>query len=1315
MEWAAGWSKIAASTARERPGAALAVAASVAAALPVMLVALVFAAVAFAALALPLGIATAAWWVTLRPRARGRDSPSSILTRLREGTLRLSSVPEGSAEPGSARGSLASPRASLTPAGLGLGNPPVDLLVVYAGSTESDAAPGRDFFDAARMVAARIKEKLEAQHERVTNEKKNEEFVVALANAAWLARDASATELATTLADFADAVVFVVESSSSSVSSSASRALRKKLQGEIKARHGGSAEAFFASTRRKACAPFCAVTISWRGRETSERGDGASSAPRRAGGFAVSDDFDKAMGDLLLVDSGETTNDVSRDSLSRVTHQEKKVSSSRRLCESCDFYDIERNGPGALDRWTREVLFPALKDPSALKGPTPPRVLCLSSTHTNLLLRHLDARHLVVGCEPWYEDTEDTEGETEPKAAPIPRVDPLKLDLDEIKRLDPTLVVCAYESVADALRKFGPKWDVPDAERSIAEKRSSGKDLSFEVVVLECPLGRDALERAAAQIVELARVTRVDAGRARAAADTLRFGILEIRAKAERAFGGDFARSVSSSSRRDGETDRLETPSRPQPFVFIEADPLLYSADSCTPLGAALAEGLGVGNVADADVSARRDAEKETLGARVSARAAAALAKRMGRDVGLANDTAYDDDDDSTKVSSQHTHYPRLPAHRFWNPREPDWWIVAHPTNGGASGTSFADSLDAEDRDRHAALREGRVVNLSDALCHAASQWTPELVDVVEAVFQKMLEKARKTDSASEEVAHSAPRGTGTETKKEKTTKKDAEASRGTAEESESCEEPFVDASDVFDARFRDRNLRALPPSALSLDLPPLRLTSLDLSRNELSELPGLAALAPTLRVLTLERNWFSRVPAGVGALRALEELNLSRNFLRPGDDALALDALRSLKRLRVLDLRWNRKVCTAETSRRLSRALGGDSSANDAVSAGTEIVFEQVDVRVTISFPAPAGAFVGSSPADRDASCLRAQLEPWSTLALRRRLVEDFGEDPESVEDPEEVPRSLVVARLLAAYEREGLVEVAEEAHHAQEANDDKGKGGTPNASDTNAKATVSAAADDEGAAKPPQTSSASDTHTQEASSNKGVARRRAVRVRGAPVSAAALDDLNALLRAWLERRLAKGAKGNVQERPSVNAKAYMILRSPTDFNAKLGAGSRKARQAADKFAAHEALWRAAERALREVDPGFADAFTALAVTYGFQGSPHIDKQNVGPFYGLALGDFDDDTGGVVVEADARTVCVVDTKHRLGKVDGRFPHWVAPWDVKSKERFSLIYYRTMGEPEPITSAAFDERGVGVHVDQDLSEGSSSGEERGDE
>lgn len=102
-----------------------------------------------------------------------------------------------------------------------------------------------------------------------------------------------------------------------------------------------------------------------------------------------------------------------------------------------------------------------------------------------------------------------------------------------------------------------------------------------------------------------------------------------------------------------------------------------------------------------------------------------------------------------------------------------------------------------------------------------------------------------------------------------------------------------------------------------------------------------------------------------------------------------------------------------------------------------------------------------------------------------------------------------------------------------------------------------------------------------------------------------------------------------------------------------------------------------------------FADTFTALAVTYGFQGSPHIDKQNIGPFYGLALGRFKEGQGGICVECDARTVGIVNTRNRLGKVDGRFPHWVAPYDEGS-ERFSLIYYLTMGEPTPIRSAVFE-------------------------
>ena len=400
----------------------------------------------------------------------------------------------------------------------------------------------------------------------------------------------------------------------------------------------------------------------------------------------------------------------------------------------------------------------------------------------------------------------------------------------------------------------------------------------------------------------------------------------------------------------------------------------------------------------------------------------------------------------------------------------------------------------------------------------------------------------------------------------------------------------------------RGLDLREIPfnflPNLASLR----RVRVLDLGGNELSQLPGLELLAGTLQHLRLSRNWFAAVPPEVKELKALRELDMSRNFVRNTEDALPVAALAKLEHLRVLDFRYNRKLFKQETV--------------DALR--TKIPQAEV-VKVTVSFPAPEGSFVGSRPSDRDATTLRAQLEPWSTLALRRRLVEDFGEPPT---DPETTQRPEVMARLLELYEEEG-----------------------------------------------------------------GAAGRRAVRVSGTPVSVGARDALLAELREWSARRK-KGAKGHQQERPSISAESYMIIRSPTDFEAKLGAGSRKARLAADKFAKYAKLWELAEAALWEVDPAFADSFTALAVTHGFRGSPHIDKQNIGPFYGLALGDFPAGSGGVCVECDARTVAVVDTREKLGKVDGRFPHWVAPYREGS-ERYSLIYYQTMGEPTPITTAVF--------------------------
>ena len=69
-------------------------------------------------------------------------------------------------------------------------------------------------------------------------------------------------------------------------------------------------------------------------------------------------------------------------------------------------------------------------------------------------------------------------------------------------------------------------------------------------------------------------------------------------------------------------------------------------------------------------------------------------------------------------------------------------------------------------------------------------------------------------------------------------------------------------------------------------------------------------------------------------------------------------------------------------------------------------------------------------------------------------------------------------------------------------------------------------------------------------------------------------------------------------------------------------------------------------------------------------------------------FGDFDDGTGGVRVELDPMTVCEVNTKNRLGRIDGRFPHFVAPYD-ESKTRYSLIFYLTEGKVQPKTTAVF--------------------------
>jgi len=406
-------------------------------------------------------------------------------------------------------------------------------------------------------------------------------------------------------------------------------------------------------------------------------------------------------------------------------------------------------------------------------------------------------------------------------------------------------------------------------------------------------------------------------------------------------------------------------------------------------------------------------------------------------------------------------------------------------------------------------------------------------------------------------------------------------------------------------------------PKASSLSA----ILHLDLSRNELWDIStdALAPLSSTLRTLDISRNWFESLPESIGVLQELNELRASHNLLKPNvAKSLRLDALTNMKQLKMIDVRFNQKC--------------GKRSLLESLQSTLD---DKVEVKLTVTYPPPPTDLstvnedrVGASPAVRDAKLLRSQLEPWSTMALRRRLVADFGEeltgDGRSWADAD-VLRGHVMDRLLSVYQ--------------EEAN----------------KKDIQICADD----------------------NNG---RAVVHASGVLVEESIRDRvLHELKKLW-----ATSPTGS-RERPSICAENYMILCSPSMLESK----SQKAAKAAMKLKNYQALWDLAFEAMNSVDPVFASQYTAVAVTHNFVGSPHIDKQNTGPFYGFAVGDFEEGTGNIMVECSCRVVAAVNTKNRMAKVDGRFPHWVGGYGSEV-DRYSLIYYRTEGEVDPIGPAVFE-------------------------
>eukprot|EP00984_Skeletonema_dohrnii_P000519 scaffold169_cov122-Skeletonema_dohrnii-CCMP3373.AAC.7 len=330
----------------------------------------------------------------------------------------------------------------------------------------------------------------------------------------------------------------------------------------------------------------------------------------------------------------------------------------------------------------------------------------------------------------------------------------------------------------------------------------------------------------------------------------------------------------------------------------------------------------------------------------------------------------------------------------------------------------------------------------------------------------------------------------------------------------------------------------------------------LDLSRNELWNIStdALEPLAPTLLTLDISRNWFESLPSSIGTtLTSLRELRATHNLLKP--NALHMDALKGMNELVLIDLRFNQKCGKQSLLESLQSTLGA-----------------RVDVKLTVTYPPPPppppvstddattialhSDKVGESPAVRDATLLRSQLEPWSTMALRRRLVADFGEkrtnDGRSWAD-DDVSRGQVMDQLLRLYQEEA----SKEGHDNKKSNCHDGNG------------------------------------------------RAVVNVSGTLVEESIRERVLHALRAFWT--IKSSSAGN-RERPSIAAENYMILCSPTMFDAT----SQNAAKAAIKLKKYEALWNLAHEAINSVDPIFASQYTAVAVTHNFEGSLSTQQPTV-------------------------------------------------------------------------------------------------------
>lgn len=198
----------------------------------------------------------------------------------------------------------------------------------------------------------------------------------------------------------------------------------------------------------------------------------------------------------------------------------------------------------------------------------------------------------------------------------------------------------------------------------------------------------------------------------------------------------------------------------------------------------------------------------------------------------------------------------------------------------------------------------------------------------------------------------------------------------------------------------------------------------IDLSRNRLKFLPDTVFSFSMVTHLDVSRNGLPGLPPEIRNLTNLVELIALSNHLRMRQ--LPIDSLASLRQLKLLDLRYNRKLKDAALST-LREALAKDGNSQLEIRCTTvnmtalpSVSLSSIDTDCACPMKLEGGGKL--SACDRDATLLRSQLEPLSTPQLRKRLEQTFGvSHSDGATEYDKYDREFIMTTLLECYEEHG------------------------------------------------------------------------------------------------------------------------------------------------------------------------------------------------------------------------------------------------------------------------------------------------------